>query len=237
MVFPLEIELKTRVDSHEPVCAALAAAGARRIGAVLETNHFFDTPEQTMLQRGAGLRVREAIQVDSARGHESESRCAAGLEPTGGTGVPPVTNTGETPVPQSQVSRPHPLPVEAPSLTTMTFKGAQQAGLFKARGEIEFVVDRAEAAINLLTAVGFVETLRFQKRRESWTLGDCNVELDELPQLGRFVEIEGPSDDTIRAVALRLGLDPAHSIRESYAALLAATIPSDSPRPLVIAFD
>lgn len=200
---PLEIELKTRVDSHEPVRAALIAAGAMRIGAVLETNHFFDTPEQTMRQRGAGLRVREAIPIEPARG-------------PGGASSPPI---------------------QAPSLATMTFKGAQQAGLFKARGEIEFVVDRAEAAINLLAAVGFVETLRFQKRRESWTLGDCEVELDELPQLGRFVEIEGPSDDAIRAIALQLGLDPAHSIRESYAALLAATRPPDSPRPFVIALD
>lgn len=200
---PVEIELKVHVDSHEPIRAALAAAGAKRFGAVVETNHFFDSPDMGLLGRGAGLRVREAISIG----------------PSDETGPAMVT------------------PIQATTHTTMTFKGPQQVGPFKTRGEIEFAVGGAAAAINLLTAVGFLETLRFQKRRESWTLGDCNVELDELPRLGRFVEVEGPTDDAIRAVALKLGLDPSASIRESYAALLAATVPPDSPRPLVIAFD
>lgn len=199
----VEIEFKTRVDSHEPLRTALAAAGAKRVGTVLETNHFFDTPDQEMLFRGAGLRVREAIP----------------FEPAPGPGEPPAAT------------------IRASPRAIMTFKGPQQAGDFKTRSEIEFAVSDSAGAINLLAAIGFVETLRFAKRRESWTLGDCNVELDELPRVGRFVEIEGPSDDAIRAVALKLGLDPSESIREGYAALLAATMPTDSPRPLVFAFE
>ncbi len=203
MSMPVEIELKVRVDSHEPVRAALVAAGAKRVRAVLETNHFFDTPDQEMLFRGAGLRVREAIPV----------------EPAPGPGGPSAAT------------------IRASPPATMTFKGPQQAGDFKTRSEIEFVVSNAAAAINLLTAIGFIETLRFQKLRESWTLDHCKVELDNLPRLGRFVEIEGPSDDAIRAVALKLGLDPATSIRAGYASLLATTMPTDSPRPLVFTFE
>ena len=41
-------------------------------------------------------------------------------------------------------------------------------------------------------ALGYSRVLSFEKRRESWKLGGCNVELDELPHLGTFVEIEGP---------------------------------------------
>ena len=197
----VEIEFKTRVDSHEPLRAALAAAGARRVGAVLEANHFFDTPDQEMLFRGAGLRVREITSLDPVRGDDH--------------------------VPRFQPS----------PRAIMTFKGPQQAGDFKTRSEIEFAVSDSAGAINLLAAIGFIETLRFQKLRESWTLDHCEVELDNLPRLGRFVEIEGPSDDAIRVVALKLELDPAASIRESYAALLAATMPTDSPRPLLFAFE
>lgn len=199
----VEIELKTRVESHEPICAALVAAGAKRIGAVIETNHFFDSPEQGLLQQGAGLRVRDAI----SEGDKPEHAQAPGVS------------------------------TAPPSRATMTFKGRLQSGPFKTRGEIEFAVDDAAAARCLITALGFIETLRFQKRRESWTLGDCRIELDELPCLGRFVEIEGPSDDAIRAIALQIGLDPSASIRESYAALLASTADPTTPRPLVFAFE
>ena len=61
----------------------------------------------------------------------------------------------------------------------------------------------------------------FQKRRESWALAGCQVEMDELPHLGTFVEIEGPDEASITAVRDRLALASVPGIIETYIAMLA----------------
>ena len=103
---------------------------------------------------------------------------------------------------------------------TVTFKGPLQAGAFKTRRELEVGVSDAEVGAELLTALGFAETLSFEKVRESWRVGPCEVELDELPYIGTFVEIEGASDEAIRIVQQQLGLGGLSSERASYLALL-----------------
>lgn len=104
---------------------------------------------------------------------------------------------------------------------TMTFKGRMQPGPLKIRPECEVQVDDADAAASLLAQLGFVQTVSFQKRRESWRCGPCLVELDELPHIGRFVEIEGPSQGDVECVRGRLGFDAAVLERSSYLALIA----------------
>lgn len=103
---------------------------------------------------------------------------------------------------------------------TMTFKGPLLEGELKLRQEIEIAVDDPTKAVALLKALGFVEALYFEKRRESWQLDDCHVELDELPHLGCYVEIEGPDEARVRSVQRALGLADEASIRDSYIALL-----------------
>jgi len=102
----------------------------------------------------------------------------------------------------------------------MTYKGPVRDSRLKVREEIQTAVDDAGAAIALLKSLGFVEAVRFEKRRETWHLGDCTIELDELPHLGCYVEIEGPDEPTIEDLLRRLGLDALARIRESYVALL-----------------
>ena len=62
----------------------------------------------------------------------------------------------------------------------------------------------------------------YQKRRESWRLDDCRIELDEPPHIGLFVEIEGPDPSAISAVADRLGLAGAVHEKASYVRMLVA---------------
>jgi adenylate cyclase class 2 len=112
-----------------------------------------------------------------------------------------------------------------PQPPTLTFKGPVQAGPFKKREEIELPLTDAEAMRRLLEAIGFVEVLRFRKRRESWRLDDCRVELDELPRLGLFVEIEGPSESAVQATRNALGLSAARHLARGYAELLAELRP------------
>lgn len=104
--------------------------------------------------------------------------------------------------------------------TTLTYKGPKRRTELKQREEIEVTVGDADAAQALLRALGFVEVLVFQKRRESWRLGDCHVELDELPHLGLYIEVEGPGPDQVRSVMRQLGLTDEPVILSSYIALL-----------------
>ncbi len=110
---------------------------------------------------------------------------------------------------------------EGEPTTVLTFKGPVEPGSLKRRREVEVAVGDAAAALDILAALGFIERLVYRKRRESYRLDDCRVELDEVPHLGCFVEIEGPNEESIGRVQGRIGLaDIAHQHR-SYVALLA----------------
>ncbi len=103
---------------------------------------------------------------------------------------------------------------------TLTYKGPCRQAAMKSREEIEVVIDRADAADELLRALGYEPVLLFQKRRETWSFRDCHVELDEVPYLGAYVEVEGPDESAIQGVLERLGLGDRDILTTSYIALL-----------------
>ena len=103
---------------------------------------------------------------------------------------------------------------------TITYKGPRQPGPLKNREEIQISLDDAQAGRALLVKLGFVEALRFEKRRETWRLDDCHIELDELPYLGCYVEIEGPEEQAIRRTQQAVDLAERETICETYIALL-----------------
>ncbi len=98
----------------------------------------------------------------------------------------------------------------------ITFKGPSRSSTLKCREEVEAQVENGEDAIALLERLGFCRLLEYHKKRERWRLDDCVVELDEPARLGLFVEIEGPGEDSIRAVQKRLGLEGLQHISSSY---------------------
>ena len=87
----------------------------------------------------------------------------------------------------------------------ITFKGPRRKGRFKQRQEIQFEIGDAELAEMFLAAIGYKKTLVYQKKRQVWRLGGCEVALDELPFLGTFVEIEGPERKENRRRAEKTG--------------------------------
>jgi adenylate cyclase class 2 len=104
----------------------------------------------------------------------------------------------------------------------VTFKGARQAGgRMKVRPEYQTFVDDADALVRIFAACGLEPTLTLQKRRSSYRLGRCLVELDELPVIGRFVEIEGPSERAIDAARRKLRLT-GEAIAEPYIQMVQA---------------
>ncbi len=108
----------------------------------------------------------------------------------------------------------------ARSGATLTFKGPRASGPFKVREELEIELDDGERMVQILSLLGVVPFLEYEKRRESWELNHCRVELDEPPYIGKFIEIEGPDPATIRMVQGDLGLADASVEPASYPELL-----------------
>ena len=102
----------------------------------------------------------------------------------------------------------------------VTFKGPRQHGQLKSREETEVTVGNFEDAAALLECLGFTRVLSFEKRRQSWSLGGCKVELDDLPYLGSYVEVEGPKEETVLKVRDQLELSSRPLVRASYIAML-----------------
>jgi adenylate cyclase class 2 len=107
------------------------------------------------------------------------------------------------------------------SRCTVTMKGPALAGEFKNREETEFSADDPPAVRKLFENLGYQLTLSFEKRRESWRLGGCEVDLDELPYLGNYVEIEGPGEKDVESVRRSLGLEDLPVIKTGYISMLA----------------
>jgi len=89
------------------------------------------------------------------------------------------------------------------------------------REEIEFGVDDLQAALAFLNKLGYRQIGLYEKYRETFRLGDCQVMLDELP-FGSFIEIEGPALASLQQTAGRLGLRWELQVRESYLGLFEA---------------
>ncbi len=120
---------------------------------------------------------------------------------------------------------------------TITHKGPRAHGRMKTRDESEVVVGDARAAAELLTALGYVSVLSFEKRRRRWTLDDCRVEIDTLPYLGGFVEIEGPSEPVVLSVRRKLALDHLPMISASYISMLVTHLSEHAIQADHIGFD
>lgn len=106
----------------------------------------------------------------------------------------------------------------------LTYKGCREKGQFKRRKEIELEIGDSESMDKLLLAIGYRKVLAFEKKRQLWRLDKCDVALDRLPQLGNFVEIEGPDESEIADVKQKLGLQDLLHIPESYAQLMSSKL-------------
>jgi adenylate cyclase, class 2 len=110
--------------------------------------------------------------------------------------------------------------VRGKNQVVITCKGPKKRGRFKRRREIEFAVGDGNLAEKLLEMLGYKKVIIVEKNRREWRLGGCIVALDELPVLGSFVEIEGPSEKKIASVQKKLGLADLPHIPKSYANLM-----------------
>ncbi len=119
----------------------------------------------------------------------------------------------------------------------LTYKGPRAPGRLKSREEIELNASDASKACDLFNALGFEPVIHFEKRRRKWRLDGCDVELDTLPLIGDFIEIEGPNDDAIMTLRMKLGLDKCQLITESYIGLLKSHLDENNLQALSVRFE
>ena len=158
-----ETEVKFRVRDLAAVRRRILRAGGRFLGAVVETDVYFDTPDAALRRGDRGLRIRRFRRL------------------RGGTcdGLAPL----------------------------LTYKGPRaRSASAKIRPEFQARIDDPDAVEEVLKALGLRPAMIVRKRRSSFRLGRCRVELDELPRLGRFVEVEAPDERALRAACRRLQL-------------------------------
>jgi adenylate cyclase class 2 len=79
----------------------------------------------------------------------------------------------------------------------------------KVREEFDMEIGDPQVAEQILLGLGLQRTLYFEKKRQHYRHGDIVFDIDELPRLPIYLEIEAPSSEAIYATMASLGI-PAH---------------------------
>ena len=111
----------------------------------------------------------------------------------------------------------------------ITFKGPRQEADVKCRQEIEMPVPDTAQATALLEGLGYEQKLAVHKHREQWSYKQCLIGLDQVTDLGTYVEIEGPDSRVIHEVQQDLDLSHVPHCQDSYACLLSQKSSVQSP--------
>lgn len=89
---------------------------------------------------------------------------------------------------------------------TISYKNGANISLSGMR-EICVEVDNYDNAVALLIASGLKPKAIQETRRETWRLGDAEIDIDTWPWLPSFVEIEASTEDEVRFTAEKLGFN------------------------------
>jgi adenylate cyclase, class 2 len=101
----------------------------------------------------------------------------------------------------------------------LTHKSQGRKGRHSSRIELETSVGDGRKMDEILRALGYAPSFRYEKFRAEWTDGKGQVVVDETP-IGSFCEIEG-APRWIDATAKKLGVKAADYITKNYATLFA----------------
>jgi len=104
----------------------------------------------------------------------------------------------------------------------LTYKGLSaqdDASEAKIREEIELTIDDFDRMALIFDRLGFGAVQTYEKYRATFHWRDVEVVLDEMP-FGAFVELEGPSDASLKAAAAVLGLEWSRRLLTNYLELM-----------------
>ena len=89
----------------------------------------------------------------------------------------------------------------------MTYKDVSDDNSILGTKEVNVTVDHYDYAILFLKGCGLKIKARQETLREMWKVGEVEICIDTWPWLQTFIEIEGPSEEEVWAMAEKLGLD------------------------------
>ncbi|MFA5998798.1 MAG: class IV adenylate cyclase [Candidatus Babeliales bacterium] len=95
---------------------------------------------------------------------------------------------------------------------TLTIKSFDPTKGIDAVRELEIKVSDFDTAVQMLQVLGYEKSLYVENYREIWKLNDCLLMFDLWPGIDPFVEIEGPSKQSVEKVAELLGLKIEHAM-------------------------
>jgi len=91
--------------------------------------------------------------------------------------------------------------------TTITYKKRVGEDSLTSAKEIETTVGSFDVMVELFTAAGWDYTTYQESKRETWQYKDVEVVIDEWPWIKPYIEIEGPTEDSVRSAAKDLNFD------------------------------
>lgn len=106
----------------------------------------------------------------------------------------------------------------------VTFKGAKVESRYKSRPEYEMEIASPEMAELIFAGLGYTPRVTVRKERRMWSVDGCTVCLDNVEDLGTFIEVEGGDETCIENVLAKLGLADAPHVRKGYAEMLSKKI-------------
>lgn len=111
----------------------------------------------------------------------------------------------------------------------LTYKGPKIDMVSKTRQELQTDIGDADNMGNILSSLGFFPVATVSKKRKNFRIGDFYISLDEVRNLGSFVEVEVSLKDTrnyqekvesIFKFIAKLGIQQDSTIRKSYLEML-----------------
>ncbi|MCZ7401182.1 MAG: class IV adenylate cyclase [Candidatus Methanoperedens sp.] len=109
--------------------------------------------------------------------------------------------------------------------SVLTYKGPKMDKVSKTRKEVETEIKDIDGMGNILSSLGFFPVATVSKKRKNFRVGDFFISLDEVRDLGNFIEVEiGVKDsrnfqekvESIFKFMGKLGIKRESSIRKSY---------------------
>lgn len=97
---------------------------------------------------------------------------------------------------------------------TLSYKQLNDRTVYGTR-EVTVIVDDFEATCNFLDSIGMISTSFQETKRESWTLGNTEIELDTWPWIPSLVEVEANWEEELKNTAKVLGLEYSKALHGS----------------------
>jgi len=111
----------------------------------------------------------------------------------------------------------------------LTYKGPKKDDETTSRPEFEIGIESAVEMIKILDELGFYEIFKVKKLRKTYLLKDLIITLDNVEDLGEFIEVEGKASndeefkekkDEIFKLLKKLGLSRKEISQRSYLEML-----------------